>query len=511
MESGIVPNILGICHQGFSAPLRTVFPPVTAPAWLSLATGLNPGKTGVFDYINRASADSENMTPISSRYYLKRAVWDFLGDCGHKVGVFNYPTLSPPPPVNGFAISGIGRYGGMDLCYPRELEGELEALTGGYELNLNLRSSRYRKNPQVFFDDLQRVLFKQVKVLRHLLQEKEWNFFFAVLSVTDWMQHVIWKYIDEQHPLFDSRASAPVRDRYEDFWKRIDEFVGELIAILPSDTNLMIVSDHGAGPIDSVFYPNKWLETKGWCTKKSLGWKRWLVDGIRLFSEGSDSKYYSSLIHFFRNRILGIRGTIDLIDRENSLAYSPEHNTMFGCINLTRKGKDTPGFRDELLREIINLPKQNIGINEVNIFLPEEIYSGPFTDCSPDIFFIVNGYSSTVEIDFSKKVFDAYPSIEMRTGGHLPDGVFIAKGGAFTKGRSESVSILDVTPTILALYGIEIPDHMDGRVLTEALCPDVCKEVKIRSFISDKPQVSNETTQNELKEMKKMLKSLGYM
>ena len=52
MNEGYLPNIKSMCEQSAYGPLETVFPPVTAPAWLSMASGLNPGKTGVFDYIN---------------------------------------------------------------------------------------------------------------------------------------------------------------------------------------------------------------------------------------------------------------------------------------------------------------------------------------------------------------------------------------------------------------------------------------------------------------------------
>ena len=47
MEEGILPNIKNLCTKGAYGPMRTIMPPVTAPAWLALATGLNPRKTGI--------------------------------------------------------------------------------------------------------------------------------------------------------------------------------------------------------------------------------------------------------------------------------------------------------------------------------------------------------------------------------------------------------------------------------------------------------------------------------
>jgi len=342
---------------------------------------------------------------------------------------------------------------------------------------------------------------------------KDWDFFFAVFSFTDWIGHVLWKDIDETHPLYDSKTSPEVKKKFNDTWRKIDAIIGKLLSILPNDTSLMMVSDHGMGPLESVFYTNSWLEKKGCLRRKNLGWKNFLIEKIKLFSEGSDSKYFSAFINILRNKVLKTKGTMDLIDFENSLAYSPEHNTMFGCINLTKKGKVLNGFKGELIQDIKDLSHTVNGIHQVQIYVPEEIYSGPFVDLSPDIFFIINNHKSTVEIDFSREDFVASPSLQMRTGGHQPDGIFIARGDIFRNIRMGNVSILDIAPTIMALYGFEIPSQMDGKALTECIKPKVLESMNIRIGKDKKvPDDQQEGVQEgELEEMKNMLKSLGYM
>jgi len=512
MEEDVIPNIKSLLNNGATGPLQTVFPPVTAPAWLSLATGLNPGKTGVFDYINRTRAESETFVPISSKYYEKRAIWDYLNEEGLRVGIFNYPTLSPPPQVNGFAVSGMeGKKGNM--CFPTKLEAELDEVTNGYESRLNLRNPKYKKSIDLFFEDINRIIKKQALALKHLVQTQEWDFFFAVFSFTDWMGHVLWKDIDERHPLYDPRTSPDVKVKFEDAWRKIDTIIGELLNILPNDTNFIIVSDHGMGPLESVFFPNVWIERKGWLKKKNLGWKRFLIENVKFFSEGSDNKYYNAFLHFLRSKILKINGTIDLIDLKNSWAYSPEHNTMFGCINLTQKGKKIDGFKEQLIQEVKNLPRNIEGIERVQVYLPEEIYSGPYINLSPDIFFVLNDYKSTVEIDFSNKPFVPSPSIEMRTGGHQTDGVFFAKGASFKNIAVQDVSILDITPTVMALYDLEVSSEFDGKVLTECIRPEVLESMNIRFGKDEEVSHSQRKAMEEgdLEEMKSMLKSLGYM
>jgi len=53
VRDGVLPTIGRLRASGMSAPLTSVYPPVTGPAWASLATGKSPGKTGVFDFLNR--------------------------------------------------------------------------------------------------------------------------------------------------------------------------------------------------------------------------------------------------------------------------------------------------------------------------------------------------------------------------------------------------------------------------------------------------------------------------
>ena len=101
----------------------------------------------------------------------------------------------------------------------------------------------------------------------------------------------------------------------------------------------------------------------------------------------------------------------------------------------------------------------------------------------------------------------------MRTGGHLPIGVFIAKGNVFRKIGMKNVSVLDITPTILALYDIAIPSEIDGKVITKCMKPQVLKSMKIKirkdqSISTDKSKIKEK---GDLEEMKKVLKSLGYM
>jgi predicted AlkP superfamily phosphohydrolase/phosphomutase len=512
MAKGLLPNLKEIYDNYAAGPLKTIMPPVTGPAWLALATGLNPGKTGVFDYINKVTPAGDKLAPVSSKNYEGRAIWNHLNSQGLKTGIFNYPTLIPAPKVDGFAVGGIGaRWDKQNLCYPVALYDEIQEVCGDYTVLLNLRSKKYEKRTDLFFDDIHRILDNQTKVMKHLIRKKSWDFFFGVLSVTDWVQHVVWKDIDPDHPLYNKQKAKEIEGYYNNFWVKIDDFIGDLQKNLPDDCHLMIVSDHGFGPLNSVFYPNSWLEKEGWLLKKKgMKIQSFLTEKIKMFSESFDNKYSHAIIHRIKSRFLKIDNAIDFIDLENSLVYSPEHNTMFGCVNLTEKGKNKEGFKDQLIKALKELPDKFPPIRSVEIVLPENVYQGPHVNLSPDIFFIINDYEATVEIPFDKRIFSDKPSVLLRTGSHRSEGIFMAKGPIF-KNIKVKPSILDIAPTILALFKTDIPDNIDGNVLVDTLKDEFVKKIDIKVKKTSAKDIQDESSEEELEKMKEMLKNLGYL
>jgi predicted AlkP superfamily phosphohydrolase/phosphomutase len=53
MTEGRLPNLSRLRSDGFYAPLRTTNPPQTPVSWASFTTGLNPGRTEIFDFLRR--------------------------------------------------------------------------------------------------------------------------------------------------------------------------------------------------------------------------------------------------------------------------------------------------------------------------------------------------------------------------------------------------------------------------------------------------------------------------
>ena len=63
IAEGRLPNLARLAAQGSYHRLRTTYPAMTPVAWSSFATGTNPGKHNIFDFIDR---DRKTYLPVLS-------------------------------------------------------------------------------------------------------------------------------------------------------------------------------------------------------------------------------------------------------------------------------------------------------------------------------------------------------------------------------------------------------------------------------------------------------------
>jgi predicted AlkP superfamily phosphohydrolase/phosphomutase len=130
MAEGKLPNFSRLAQQGGFRRLRTTFPALSPVAWSTFATGVNPARHNIFDFLNR---DLKSYLPeLSSsrvsgprrfwklgRYRIPRdrpsaelrrksqPFWKILGD--HHIGctVLRVPITFPPEKFNGHLLSAM--------------------------------------------------------------------------------------------------------------------------------------------------------------------------------------------------------------------------------------------------------------------------------------------------------------------------------------------------------------------------------------------------------------------
>ena len=96
-------NFERLLGEGKAAPLASDYPYVTAPAWTSIFSGVNPGKHGIFDLLNFGP---EGVTAPNMRSCEVPFLWDYLTWANRSVLALGIPAIHPAPPVNGVFVTG---------------------------------------------------------------------------------------------------------------------------------------------------------------------------------------------------------------------------------------------------------------------------------------------------------------------------------------------------------------------------------------------------------------------
>jgi arylsulfatase A-like enzyme len=104
--------------------------------------------------------------------------------------------------------------------------------------------------------------------------------------------------------------------------------------------------------------------------------------------------------------------------------------------------------------------------------------------------------------------FQADPSAGY--GGHRVEGIFVASGpGVRPSSERLTLSVLDVTPTLLALLGLPVGADMDGQIAGTALAGHRSpRKVPTYERQSDSEQRSRKQIDDSTEEQ---LRSLGYV
>jgi arylsulfatase A-like enzyme len=90
-------------------------------------------------------------------------------------------------------------------------------------------------------------------------------------------------------------------------------------------------------------------------------------------------------------------------------------------------------------------------------------------------------------------------------------------GKDIVRGRElPDASVLDITPTVLALWGLPVGEDMDGRVLTDAIEPSFLKAHPVRTIPTHEDAVKRQHSDEPIEspvddEIRERMKALGYI
>lgn len=535
VADGLLPNFQQLMENGVRATLWTVPNMNSAPAWTSFATGKNPGKHGIY-YFTRPKPGTYEMQVINGSYRDGLTFWQVASHRGKKVGVINVPMSYPADAVNGFMISGLDTPGShvRGWTFPSDLMEQLPQELGKYTIECGFptyaRSGRVDKGLEVAGQTID----QRTRYSLYLMKNKPWDLFVTVYTTIDAIQHYFWKYmlLSDESTTQGYRFQNAIRDAYI----QVDRGIGKLVRQAPPGTTIIVVSDHGAGPVlRGSTNLRDWLVTHGYVTLKSAESTAPLQKiGNSLLSRSYRwvDAHFSREFKFFLSRNLpGVRSKIEAdiglgqMDWARTRLY---FNDVREELRVNLKGREPHGIvepgeefetlRDEVAAALLKWRDPKSGVRFVaDVKRREEVYTGPHLAEAADLLVYWNDVPELYEIRGAGGRDQNYgvrfdPDVN---GGHRPNGVLIAHGPGIKSGCDiHEAQIWDVAPTVLYLMGLPIPKDMDGVLLrgmfTERVLAQYPPEyAEPEHAASPVPETRFDNEDEEL--LKERLRGLGYI
>ncbi|MFH1676280.1 MAG: alkaline phosphatase family protein, partial [bacterium] len=294
-----------------------------------------------------------------------------------------------------------------------------------------------------------------------LMKKDDWSLFAAVFQGTDHGSHMFWRFLDPEHPSYDEQALQKYGDTILSVYQRADKMVGQVLDdVMKDGDSLIVMSDHGFNTWRKSVNLNKWLVDQGYLAEKQS-----VLSNIM----GGDQK--SSVYKLFS------KGTefFEWVDWSKSKAYA----LGLGQVYINLEGREKEGIVtenersaliDELIEKLKGLRDPETGEVVLSaVYRADKIYKGDNMEYAPDIVIgCAPGYrvswqttlgvaaEDLIEINHKKWSGD-HCSLDRES---IPGVLFSTEPITVT-----DPELIDLTPSILSLFGIPKPERCDGRVI----------------------------------------------
>lgn len=355
------------------------------------------------------------------------------------------------------------------ISQPREFSRELaEWLGEPYETLgwacLTNQMKDERIGVQAFLEDIEFTMEWRRRLLDRALSRDDWRLLFSVYSVTDRVQHILYRHADPEHPMHDPEEAAqlvrffgkelPLSECIDEVYRQMDARVGEVLERLRESDRLLLCADHGFSSFRRQMDVNAWLAQEGFLTIK----------------EGATARSGS--------------GGFGYVDWSRTQAYS----LGLGMVYLNLAGREPQGIVQEdeargILEDIAARfvaatdGGQSVGRDAEVVW---DLYPGDWTStdypCSDlmlgfDEYYragwnTVTGGARLVEEDGKVGPGAIYrDNTNPWSGDHAGNSPNLVTGIFFSNRPVEvpegGVSVLHVAPTVLEALGVPVPQEMD--------------------------------------------------
>lgn len=473
-QEGHLPALAQVLERGCWA--RTTGPELISEhgVWVPLLSGVSRSDLDYY-YFRQLKPGSYDLHPVTGLDLKFTPLWARLAP-DKRIAVIDVPEVFPTPGLPGVQIANWGVHLGWKsndpahrlYVEPPPLRGEI----GARDLILENSQSTLAQDRGLRRQLLERVA-KKGALVRRLLARESHDLIVVVFTETHTGGHQFWKY---RHDV-NSELHHAIRDVYQ----ATDRELGQLLAHLPADTNVVVTSSVGL----EDYHPTGGL-TEAFC--RQLGYQVAPVSGPvswkpldvarRLLPEAARV----ALSRFFLSRDQREQLLADQFRRATDWSRTTAFAipTFYaGLIRVNLRGREPQGIvapgaeyealLDRLETDLRQLTDPATGAPAIkNISRPGRLFGNSPPAVFPDLW---------VEWSPSRRFVDRvhHPRAELtqvrpewcRDSDHYRHGFFAAAGPAIAgRGAMPDVSLLDLTPTFLTLLNQPVPPELRGRPLT---------------------------------------------
>ncbi len=509
MEDGTMPFLRTLVDGGVHADLMSTRNPLTPPAWISMVTGRSPHVHGVYDFLRPSFLDDGSVLLAinDSRHIHCETIWTMVNRHGLRATSLNFYGMCPAFEVDGYLASGFVPWKHLRRgMYPSSFFDMVRSMEAFDYRNLGMDISEEKKCVQGLFKDEQEDWIQLqnkrdtawTDLCCHLMRIDRTELTAVVLDGPDKLQHLFWRYVDANYfPENPDDWFNYIRDLCLDFYRQLDRNIKSLVETAGPDTNVILTSDHGFGATTEVVYINEWLSRRGFLT--------WVGDAD---NDGTGKLTANKM-----------KDHLGMIDWKSTLAFCPTPSS--NAIYVRKGNATTNGVKDtEYLDFCLNLKRELLDYrdpaNGKQVFVGvdlNKLEGTPYIEPSPDISVRLRdgGFVSILKSD------QIVVPREHPEGTHRPNGIFVAHGPDIrSNGQVKPLDLLDITPLLLHLLGLPMPENLEGRVPSEILRSETAHAPRL-----EKPNVTKlparsrrkreDASPEEKEALMSMLKKLNYI
>jgi len=468
IQAGDLPNIKAFRDASAWGTMNSVIPYLSPPAWTSAITGVNPGRHGIFDFQRRLPGQQVVVTE-TSKSRRSPPIWNMLKGTGKKVCIVNITMTDPPDAVDGVMVAGFPHLdpdAATGFAFPKELEERCKKM--GYRLD-RMEMKLPAGEEQATLDGIRETREKMWELVQQLYHESDYDLVWILFTGTDRVQHLFWKFDDPQNPHYNPAQAAKFGGTLRRYWMEQDKILGQLFTMVRPGTWVLVLSDHGFGPIRRELRVGNWLRTP------AAG-----------FSSAEASEIFSL------DRSDAARLYVREPGRDPGGDLGPEQREAL-------RARLSSGLKQTVDSQSGQHPVEAI-FRAADVFVGKQAEKGPNLTLLPSYSYFINWGDA----DTGYKLPPYGDLTSTLSGWHRMNGLYMLRGQGVRTGHADPpFSLLDVVPTCLLILGQPLPEDLDGRIMSRVLQDSYLKSHPpvYRGHVGDEDRPLTPEEQKKLKNL----------